>query len=495
MIKRALILAGGTQGSYVTNIRDLGPYEVKARLKRNGWQTEIINFTPSWLNTNDTILPETIDNFFSNADEIIVAVSASVNADFPMQLESVYKYVKENYPSAKIILGGIRGVRIHRDAFFLKYFDALFLGRSMEMFEEWLNNKDMSRYAKIENKPYYLNSLYNFDIERPLVCDLLEDSDFLTESDVVGFEIGLGCKFNCSFCNYPLRNSKTLHLSSEDAIVKSLQTAYDKYGITHFFVADDTVNEVDEKLELVHRAVKRLTFTPNLGGYVRMDVLANRPHQIKLLKEMNFVGYLFGIETFDSEASKLIRKKHMKSTVEDTVRSLKKEIPHAWIGASMIVGLAHDDPQELLDTLKYLISKDIINSVDIGPLQIRQKEDWLITDEGFLSDMDKNPEEFGYTVDKDGNWKSSTTDINEVYEFYQKEIMTYLRSKSLNQFNGFTFLNLKSFKLVGENETSISIRNKFEKESLFKHFKQRLNREVSKYIKNKSQQIREDYGT
>lgn len=494
MIKRALVLAEGTSGDYVTNLRSLGSAEVKARLTRRGWQTEMLEHTFFWRDSGDRLFFDTIDNFFTNADDTLVALSASIQRNFPFDLEPVLIYIKEKYPNTKIILGGVRSIKKSDEKYFLKYFDAIFIGRSMEMFEDYLNGDNMLRYTKLEGKPFYLNTLYNFDYERPLVCDLLDESDFLSKNDVVGFEIGLGCKFNCSFCNYPMRNSKTLHLSSEDAIVKSLQTAYDKYGITNFFVADDTVNEADEKLELLQRAVKRLSFVPNLGGFVRMDVLANRPHQIQMFKDINFVGYLFGVETFDEKASKLIRKKHMRNTVEKTIMALKKEMPHAWTGISLIAGLEHDNIEELANIIKSLTTRGIVDNIDMGPLVIHSKDDYILADEGFLSDMDKNPEKFGYKM-KDGNWTNSTTNETETREKFYDLLYDYLRYNSYFNFNGFTFLSLLAFGLAEQYEPSSEVRRKFAEESLWETYRLKLSREISKYITKKAKQIKQDYGT
>ena len=494
MIKRALILAEASGGDYVTNLRSAGALEIKSRLKRRGWDAEVLEHTFYWRDSDGDLLNRTIDTFFKKADEKLVALSSPLFRSFGFDMEDMLKYVKKNYPDAKIIIGGIRSVKHTEDEFYNKYFDGVFIGRSMEMFEDFLDGSDMIRFRKLENKPYFLNTLYNFDYERPIVTDLLEDTDFFSERDVIGFELGLGCKFNCSFCDYPLRNSKKLYLSSEDAIVYGLQSAYDKYGIKNFFVADDTVNEADEKLELLQRAVKRLSFTPNLGGFIRMDVLSRRPHQIQMLKEINFVSYLFGVETFNDKASKLIRKKHTKKSVEQTILELKNAIPHAWTGISVIGGLEHDDIGDLASMIKHLTSKGIVDNIDMSPLVIKNKDEYLLVDEGFFADMDLYPEEFGYTM-KDGLWTNSTTSETDVREDYWNLLYDYLRDNNYINFNGFVYLNLLSFGLVEQFELNKDVRRKFNEGGLFLLFKSQLKREISRYVIKKFSQIQKDYET
>ena len=105
----------------------------------------------------------------------------------------------------------------------------------------------------------YTNHDYNYDLEKPISYSRFKPDDFLGPTDVIGFEVALGCKFNCSFCNYPLRGSKTLYMNCEEQLYYTMQHAYDEYGITHFYVADDTINEADDKLQLLVDVVKRLT--------------------------------------------------------------------------------------------------------------------------------------------------------------------------------------------------------------------------------------------
>ena len=48
-----------------------------------------------------------------------------------------------------------------------------------------------------------------------------------------------------------MRNARTLHMNCEEQLYYTMQNAYDEYGITHFYAPDDTLNEADEKLELL----------------------------------------------------------------------------------------------------------------------------------------------------------------------------------------------------------------------------------------------------
>ena len=87
-----------------------------------------------------------------------------------------------------------------------------------------------------------------------------------------------------------------------------MQSAYDLGGITNFFLADDTINEVDSKLELLGEVKRQLTFEPWLMSFARMDIIGAKPHQVDLLNECNLHGLYFGIESMNPAVTKTIRK-------------------------------------------------------------------------------------------------------------------------------------------------------------------------------------------
>ena len=62
--------------------------------------------------------------------------------------------------------------------------------------------------------------------------------------------------------------------------------------------ADDTINEVDTKLELIGRVVEQLDFT-FIYGICRLDVLGAKTHQIDLIQKANIDTLFFGIESFN----------------------------------------------------------------------------------------------------------------------------------------------------------------------------------------------------
>ena len=80
------------------------------------------------------------------------------------------------------------------------------------------------RYPNNENK-----------MDNPVIHKFYQDDTWLPH-DVPIFETGIGCKFNCTFCNYDFRNIKNPKISAVDNLVEFFNHA-NSFGITNFDTA------------------------------------------------------------------------------------------------------------------------------------------------------------------------------------------------------------------------------------------------------------------
>ena len=94
------------------------------------------------------------------------------------------------------------------------------------------------------------------------------------------------------------------------------------YNINNFFIADDTLNESDEKLELLAKVVKQLD--QRLYVSYGLDVLLIG--YTTLMKEACIIACNFGIETMSKEAFKAIKKGYNFDKYVITLTELKKQI-------------------------------------------------------------------------------------------------------------------------------------------------------------------------
>tara|TARA_R110001592_G_scaffold76930_1_gene231921 strand:+ start:85 stop:864 length:780 start_codon:yes stop_codon:yes gene_type:complete len=219
-----------------------------------------------------------------------------------------------------------------------------------------------------------------------------------------------------------------------------MSMAYEKYGITHFNIVDETSNEVDEKYENLLTAVRQLSFQPIFTGYARLDMIAAKPYQIEQIAEIGIKGLFFGIETFNETAAKAIRKGGSRQRLYDTLGEIKTQIPDLFRFGSFIIGLTHDSEKDIREGFDYVREHDLLHNYYINPLTIPV----IAEDDYWASDISKDPERFGYTITGEypGNlkyWKNDWTDWHKAVDLNDK-LKDYLSMDKLKGYNNWEYI-------------------------------------------------------
>jgi hypothetical protein len=183
-------------------------------------------------------------------------------------------------------------------------------------------------------------------------------------------------------------------LIDEEQLFKSIQSAYTDFGITNFVLADDTINEVDTKLELLARVNEQLDFEPNYMAFVRVDVLGAQPHQIELLKKARINSMFFGIESMTPGVTKLIRKGGKPERMLSALRLVRDNYPEAFTYGNFIIGLTGDDEPSILNSCDIIIDEQLLTSAGCNTLRLFSN----LENPDVESDMDKDPKKFGYEI-------------------------------------------------------------------------------------------------
>lgn len=369
--------------------RNVGAMEVVHRFRQHNIPTTHIEWFNSW---SESQLTEAIDLWFSDSTHQYIGISTPFSLDVVFDIKDVLLSAKERYPNLQILVGGNRVHDPRLDIFT----DLVFIGRSIEILDAWLTDQDLHRFATA-NPNVLIN--HNVDLNKDVpVLPVLSDDDLLTDKDVLGFEIGIGCKFNCSFCSYDLRGIKNPKFVDSENLREFLQSAYDRYGVYNFYIADDTLNEDDEKLEILAEAVEALTYEPNIVSFLRIDLLERRPQQYELLRRCNLKGLTLGIETLTPAAAKIIRKSPDVGAIVTALRKLKNEyLPKSFTTSGLIIGLSGDSREDILKNIDLIVDEVLLYSMSPATLRVRESET-EIYDDSYLSDIALNPEKFGYTI-------------------------------------------------------------------------------------------------
>ena len=447
-----VILSENSNGAWpYLYVRSMGPYELRRRIEEQNHQATIIEWFTFW---SDSELKLVIESYFKDEANPVIAISTPFNSADVHKIKQLLIWAKDKYPNLKIIHGGSRTY----DEQLSDIIDVFFLGRSMKMFDDWLMNKDLSMYTSNTNPLVLNNTNFDQDIDNPVI-PILKDDDFLIDKDIIGFEIGVGCKFNCTFCKYELRNAKITKTADVYELRNYFDIAYNKYGIDNFFTGDDTLNETDEKLEIIAEAISSLNYHPKISAFTRLDIITGRKQQIDLLEKIQFESLFFGIESFNPEASKLIRKKSGLGNVYDTLKEIKRVSPNTFTVGGIIVGLNKDSAESIYQSIDRIIEEGLLSSLEFYPLHIA-KANGLAKDD-FHSEIEKDPERFGYVATdvidfyqnnkkvSIINWKSDWSDFKSATKL-SDELNSYCNGK-ISQIGHLEYAGFRSIGVLKDN--------------------------------------------
>jgi len=483
---KVCILSENTNGCAPHNhYRNLGASEVTRRLVKRNIPCTTIEWFSHW---DISELYFCIHNYLKDAKTPIIAISVPFLADDVYLIKETLEKLKSSLPDLQIILGGNRTYDNNFDTFV----DYYFIGRSMEIFESWLDNKDMTCFqTAIPN--VFINNSIKAENELPVLA-FYNDNDFLTEHDIVGFELGIGCRFNCSFCNYDLRNMRNPKIADADHIVNTLQNLYNKYGIKNFFLTDDTINESIEKLETLAEVVRRLSFKPNLAGYFRLDLLSQEGQQ-QLWKEIDMAAVFFGIESFNSTASKRIRKSGRIVSQIETLKKLRALTPNTFLSAGMIIGLSGDSKDDIFQSIRYVHENNLLDAMQYSVLSMSIMETEIF-DNFMLSDLSKEPEKFGYKIlgkrQRQGravqgvyDWQNEWCTYDQAIKL-KEEINDYLKVLKISSSDAFEYLSFLSLEIAEHKEIIKTMNHLAITKSL-----QKANRLRQEYVVKKTNSLKQ----
>lgn len=223
--------------------------------------------------------------------------------------------------------------------------------------------------------------------------------DAVLPGETLYLEIGRGCIFNCSFCSFPMNGKKKFdYIRHRDLIVDELIDNYEKFKTTKYLIVDDTFNDSYEKCEMIYEISQALPFKIEYWAFIRLDLLAAKPEAINLLIDSGCRGMYFGIETFNSRTATAIRKGGSREKLMHAIKHIKQTWgKHVSLHGSFILGLPYESVESMQTTIEYLMSdKNQLDSWQIQALRLKHKDYHKNTNPGFLSDLDRNYEKYGY---------------------------------------------------------------------------------------------------
>jgi radical SAM superfamily enzyme YgiQ (UPF0313 family) len=438
--------------------RSSGPYCIASALKQQGYESLVVNYSSAvtWekfkkiINLSvgkNTLIVGFSANWFDSQIDLFSNGNRweekSVSINFQQKnIKPFVDYIKEVNPKVKVVLGGFTAYKYINES----SLDNIFVGYSENQMVEYVNALSKKGPRRIFNK------IVNYDVKAAgynFNSSTIEYSnyDLIHPEETLFFEFARGCIFKCAFCSFPLIGSKTVnYLKHENTIYNELLTNYTKWGITKYFIVDDTFNDSVEKLQVIKNAIEKLPFKPHFASYIRIDLLASHTEMAALIKKIGVVSAFYGLETWNPDTAKIIKK---GGSHEKKIKALKIA-KNTWgnditITANLIVGLPNDTTESFEDFIQWykIEGHRYIDYVLISPFHLSPNDD-LNPYKINVSDIDKNKENYGYRFSNNtrldnnvdfhgGEWEKTEVDTGNILTRKQAEELAVMYNLQIQQ--------------------------------------------------------------
>lgn len=440
----AVFLSSIVAKNLINLMRPLGPYQIAWYLRKHNYSVQVLEFV---YQLNDEQIIELLDKFVTKNTKIIglglmINMDGAAAGSIIKKFERVLAICKKRYPHTKLIVGGPSAAawsRMWRNSTLFDYvftghtedqvlglMDHLVRGEPHPQFELVDGNKLMR-----EGTPVRHEKLFNIEQDD----HLWNESDCIQPGESLPLELGRGCIFKCKFCRYPYIGKHKNDFSRKmDCVRQELVDNYERWGVTNYYMLDDTFNADQERLRAFYAMTQTLPFKIQYATYIRVDLLHAHPDSQFMLPESGLKGCFFGIESFNKEAAELVGKP-WSVKAKEWIPTLHNDIWKKSVNFQLgfIAGLPPETLPTLRETNQWCMDNDIPSWTWAGLTINRDAHDQ------YKSDFDINAEQYGFEwINYEGKpmWKSeyATAKIAKEWEFtlveeakpYQKLACWYL---------------------------------------------------------------------
>jgi len=371
--------------------RGLGAYRIATFLREHGWDAEVIDFVIHWtVDELKLMAKQRIDLNF----KFIGISGLFLNERIPA-LDEFLEWVKQEYPQLKVIIGGPERYRFDNpniDYNINGYGENALLILLKYLYSNGPAPKFSMKLNSGRNIP--ANELHpSYPMSKLMIQ--YEDRDFVDKDEWLGVEFSRGCAFSCAFCNFPVLGVKGDYSRDQEDFRLQLMDAYDRFGVTNYYVSDETFNDRTEKITKFADVVETLSFKPYFTGFIRADLLVSRSADQEELLRMNFLGHFYGVETFYHTTGKAIGKGmnpyRLKEGIINNRKFFESHVGDKFrASVSLIAGLPHEPKESLYETIDWLEQHWQGQAFSMYPLEIPNSEFY------YLSKISKDWVKYGY---------------------------------------------------------------------------------------------------
>jgi radical SAM superfamily enzyme YgiQ (UPF0313 family) len=402
-------------------VRPLGCYQLAWYLRQHNYECQVIDFV--YALSEDEII-QLVAKFVTAETKFIgmgfmIDFGHVLAGPIAHKIGNVLRKLKAMYPEIKILVGGSTAFMWSEKIRNKTLFDYVIKGYAenctLALFDHYYKGTPHPRFEIIDGNRHITedaipkeDQLFNIEQSR----HTWHDSDCVQPGEALPIEFARGCMFKCHFCRYPhIGKHKNDYNRSMECVKQELIDNYNKFGVSNYYVTDDTFNADDDRVIQFTKMTRELPFKVTYGAFLRGDLLQAKPAITEMLAESGLVSTYLGFETFDPQAAKLISKpwsgKHAKEYLVELYHKVWNKQVH--ITAGMIAGI----PPETLDdhraTNQFFVDNDIPTWRWHG-LNIKQP-----FGDHVASEFDLNAEKYGFAWKiKDGRTICTQTLVMQI---------------------------------------------------------------------------------
>lgn len=303
------------------------------------------------------LTPENLDTFFVGLEQPYI-IGISVLTAQAARTYYIIDLIKSRYPDCKIVLGGIHVTALPEEG--LDHgADFVVRGEGERALLSLVNEiRGEQNWSNVQGISYRVDGKTVNTADGKLIEDLDEIPMFPYELfDNPRYDMGFitssrGCPYKCSYCSQRLMTGLTFRYRSPERIVQELDILINKYGRDHIVFYDDNFSFKKKRVIEVCEAIVKSGLHKKAGFFIQTRADNLYEEIMPYLKEANFTGVGFGMETAVERLAQVIVK-------NETVETHKKAITLArkWgldVSVFMIFGLPTESRAERMESLKFV---------------------------------------------------------------------------------------------------------------------------------------------
>lgn len=243
------------------------------------------------------------------------------------RLEEIVRMIREVCPSVPLILGGASlvsdpsmaelgdfSVPGDGENVVVPLLDAIFSGRGVSP----------GQIAGVSPGSFqgglYANIAYDVNLDDVIWPDWSLATRLPNE--FFPLETQRGCRWRCTFCNFPTRAGNKMRYRSVDGVIREMIRNYEVFGIHRYVFADSTFNSPPDRCIELLRKIKELPFPVEWVGYARVDAVT--PEQADLMRESGCKDLFLGLESGDDFVLKKMNKGFTVDKMRAGIRLLRE---------------------------------------------------------------------------------------------------------------------------------------------------------------------------